>query len=684
MKTYIYLLLLVMLSIPMVCLAEEETLGDLIEAGEEVIITATKTETKISEAPSIVYVITEEDIRQKGYRSLMEAMASVPGFTVINDHIISSLSIRGMNGVRMWNATLKIMIDGQTASFRPYTLTFIDEEFVPMVAIKRIEIIRGPCSALYGANAYLGVINIITKDGVDMKGGVFSAETGSMDRVHSEFVYGNKFGDVEFLLSVSALYEDRSGLKLPEPIPAGYDDIETKNDFARMGSAFGKISYKGLSLSGNFQRLDDHGEFTDWGVLTHKDRIQVDNWFIKGMYERKLLDDKLYIKGLVAHSEGRPGDKDHLNTGSSVYWIQREINYIATDIALEANYNLDIGFASSFLLGVDYIIEDQQPQNNILHFDDETTPSMRLSDMEKVDFTNTGLYGQFVYYPINSFGITAGGRYDDNKAYETAFSPRVGMVYVYEKRANFKLLYGGSFKPPTSRQLYDVSLGSRGNEELTPQTAKTIEAELGVKVNENLKVTGNTFINYIRDVIQLQAVTDTALLNQGIVSKYNNVGEVDSYGFEGIVEIFTEEYGNYYLNFSYQNTEETLEETDETQKTVLVPEMTANLGLNYLLKDYVNINLENRWVGESVSPKIGLVTTANDTINDDRYPVDAHFISDITLSTQNLNFLGKETIFYVGMRNILDTEYAHPGNTDKNIDIPQYGRTFFVRLKQMF
>ena len=130
MKIYIYLLLFAILVIPMVCLAEEETLGDLIEAGEEVIITATKTETKISEAPSIVYVITEEDIRQKGYRSLMEAMASVPGFTVINDHIISSLSIRGMNGVRMWNATLKIMIDGQTASFRPYTLTFIDEEFV--------------------------------------------------------------------------------------------------------------------------------------------------------------------------------------------------------------------------------------------------------------------------------------------------------------------------------------------------------------------------------------------------------------------------------------------------------------------------------------------------------------------------------------------------------------------------
>ncbi len=304
---------------------------------ESMVITATKSQQKVSEAPSIVYVITDEKIRQNGYRSIAEAIASVPGFSLINDHLISSLSIRGINGVRMWNATLKIMIDGQPISFRPNTTGFIDEEFIPISAIKRIEVVRGPASALYGANAYLGVINIITKNGADIRGGLFTIEYGSMDRCHSEFTYGNKFGDVQFLLSVSALYEDRSGLKLLEPVPVEYDSLTSENALSRLGSIFGKIYYKGFTLSGNFQRLDSYAEFTDWSVMTHANRIQVNNWFLKGMYGHRLLKDKLYLKGSVAFSLGEPGEKDHLDTGSSSGWIEREIDYKAIDMLLEAN-----------------------------------------------------------------------------------------------------------------------------------------------------------------------------------------------------------------------------------------------------------------------------------------------------------------------------------------------------------
>ena len=128
------------------------------------VVSASKKEQQISEAPAIMTVITALQIKERGYESLAEALRSVPGLSIWDDNLISSINIRGFNSVRGWSRTIKIMINGQPVSFRTGSVNLIDEELIPIRAIKRIEIIRGPGSSLYGANAYLGAINIITKE----------------------------------------------------------------------------------------------------------------------------------------------------------------------------------------------------------------------------------------------------------------------------------------------------------------------------------------------------------------------------------------------------------------------------------------------------------------------------------------------------------------------------------------
>ena len=138
-----------------------------------------------------------------------------------------------------------------------------------------------------------------------------------------------------------------------------------------------------------------------------------------------------------------------------------------------------------------------------------------------------------------------------------------------------------------------------------------------------------------------------------------------------------------YVNFSYQNTT-----NDETgKKTTLVPEITGNLGLNYHVIKYVNINLENIYVGKRTSPKI-LDETCYDPsfTQDEEYKVNAYFLTNITISTKKLKLIrDRETVISISCKDIFDLSYIDPSGVDsKGFDVPHHGRTFLIKLSQNF
>ncbi|MCK5169994.1 MAG: TonB-dependent receptor plug domain-containing protein, partial [Bacteroidales bacterium] len=113
------------------------------------ITTASKRTETISEAPAIISVITSLQIRQRGYRTVAEALESLPGIDILNDHLQYNAGIRGINsGMRAWSRIVKVMIDNQPVSFRATSENFLGEELIPISAVERIEVIRGPSSAL--------------------------------------------------------------------------------------------------------------------------------------------------------------------------------------------------------------------------------------------------------------------------------------------------------------------------------------------------------------------------------------------------------------------------------------------------------------------------------------------------------------------------------------------------------
>jgi iron complex outermembrane receptor protein len=127
------------------------------------VVTASKIPQKISEAPSSVSVITAEDIRQRGYRTLTEVLQSVPGMTVSYDRNYNYANMRGLGNPGDLNTRLLILIDGRRLNDVVYDQGAIGTEFpVDLDLIDRVEFVPGPGSAIYGSSAFFGVVNVIS------------------------------------------------------------------------------------------------------------------------------------------------------------------------------------------------------------------------------------------------------------------------------------------------------------------------------------------------------------------------------------------------------------------------------------------------------------------------------------------------------------------------------------------
>jgi iron complex outermembrane receptor protein len=176
-------------------LAQAPDLADLSleELSNLRVVTATLRPARLSDTPASVYVITNEEIRHSGARSLMEALRLAPNLEVAQVSATNwAISARGFQNV-ITNKLL-VLLDGRTLYTTVLSGVLWDAQDVMLEDVDRIEVISGPGAALYGANAFTGVINIITKSARDTQGPLVSAAGSRIDQVYS-VRYGAPLGD---------------------------------------------------------------------------------------------------------------------------------------------------------------------------------------------------------------------------------------------------------------------------------------------------------------------------------------------------------------------------------------------------------------------------------------------------------------------------------------------------------
>ena len=210
---------------PAASLAQEQDLSQLgIEELMNIKVTSVaKTEQRMVESQAAVFVITQEDIRKSGMTSIPELLRMVPGLSVAQiDGSMWAISARGFNG--QFANKLLVLIDGRSVYMPIYSGVYWEVQDVLLEDIDRIEVIRGPGAALWGANAVNGVINIITKHAQETQGGLLSSGVSSAEQRFGSLRYGSRLGRRGFF-RVYGKYFKRDGLAYPEGerSPDGWD-----------------------------------------------------------------------------------------------------------------------------------------------------------------------------------------------------------------------------------------------------------------------------------------------------------------------------------------------------------------------------------------------------------------------------------------------------------------------------
>ncbi|HET9448302.1 MAG TPA: TonB-dependent receptor plug domain-containing protein, partial [Steroidobacteraceae bacterium] len=238
--------------------AEDQNLADLsleelMEVRVDSVYGASKHEQKVTQAPSSVTIVTAEQIRRFGYRTLAEVLRGVRGFYVSDDRNYQYIGVRGFLRPGDYNSRILVTVDGHRMNDSIYDGAYAGREgVVDMELIERVEVIRGPSSSLYGSSAFFGVINVVTKRGGQFDGVELDGEGGSFDTRRGRATYGARYANgVEWLVSASQyrsegparLYYPEFDQRTSEEPRAGNDGVAEGLDYEDALSVFSKLRY---------------------------------------------------------------------------------------------------------------------------------------------------------------------------------------------------------------------------------------------------------------------------------------------------------------------------------------------------------------------------------------------------------------------------------------------------------
>ena len=233
------------------------SLDDLLEVK---ISGAAKYEQTARQAPASVTIITSEDIERYGYRTLADALATVRGFFVSYDRNYTYAGVRGFSRPTDYNNRILLLLDGHTVNENVYGGAPLGSEFpIELDVVDRLEIVRGPGSALYGTGAMLAVVNVVLKKGSALDGRRLAVAGGSYRSLHGALSAGKELErGLDLLVSAFGTEVDGQDFFYPE-----YDGPETGDGVAR-GLDFDR-SYGGLASAA-------WGEFRLMGLWTSREK----------------------------------------------------------------------------------------------------------------------------------------------------------------------------------------------------------------------------------------------------------------------------------------------------------------------------------------------------------------------------------------------------------------------------
>ncbi len=443
--------------------------------------------------------------------------------------------------------------------------------------IKRVEIVRGPGSALYGANAFIAVINIITKDASDINGVELSVGAGSYEAKKANLLIGDEFGGLALATNFNVF--DTDGFE--GDVESDAIGASGKSDYWERRYDFGfQLGYGNYSMQGKYLKRQSGPYLSANNVLNDDSQQEYIEYFLEighllALSSQLELSTQLYFDHFQFDNLWEIFPEGYTDPSGTTYPDGLLLRSPAENekAGVEVQFDYRLNQQHKLLAGLMY---EHQRQYNVELWSNGGTGSLQnISDManwnddQKRDVS--AVFIQDIWDMHEDVRVIAGARYDDYSDFGGSFNPRLSLTWEVTENYSLITTYGSAFRAPTFGELYNKNNPSViGNPNVQPEEIETFELGLNGDITKrtNFRVTG-----FRSDITNLIAPTpsDTA------VNVSSNVGKLTVNGVELEFASRFRDGSGVALNYTYQHPVNEL----TNERAPDVPLHKANASFNY-------------------------------------------------------------------------------------------------------
>jgi iron complex outermembrane receptor protein len=600
---------------------------------------ASRREEPLRRAPAAVTVIAGEDL--KSFRTLAEVLASVPGFFTDRNEIKSNIYLRGVPD------SFLVLMDGVPFSNDTSTKDYPRGMELSLDYLEKIEIIRGPGSALWGADAFSGIVNLVTRKGKDVQGTIVSSEVGTFNTQRYKLVSGYNTHNFDLLLSANYTASDDFEHNPPRRTLYSPETPDRKRDY--YDEFYGKLRYKEfLEISG---RVSKYKNFFSTPRFEFNGEEYTPFSFIQATFNKEIGSSSNLLLNAYAERFENLEEFDTFTLKNKNWQYGWEGKY---DFNFIKSHFMTLGFSGR-------VNDGSSTTARIKFIDTPISTTIRSFDTRLFS-----LYFQDKYKITDTLELTAGVRYDNHSEYDDTVSPRVGISWSFLNNFTFKLLYGRAFRTPALYLLLDES----GQ----PEKIESYEAEVGYQYRDILSCNLNFFYNRLKDIIEEVSLGRVRNRNRDHVkgiefsANYQPTPALSLYANVSYL-LDNKKIFEYVSPFAGVEIREREEETSEN--SFISPRGMFHWGIKYSLLKYVTANLHLSYYTKRNLAKTQFYERTGN--------VSPYLVVDFNLFLHHL--LNEKLELSLKMRNIFDTMYHSRG---KYSAIDGAGRGVFFSLQYKF
>jgi outer membrane cobalamin receptor len=621
---------------------------DLEQLLRMTVVTASKYEQKQSDVAAAVHIITRADIKAFGWRTIEQALASLPGVHVTYDRQYSYLGMRGFGLPGDFNTRVLFAINGNRVNDPIFDGGPVGRVFpLDIDLIERIEFIPGPGGAIYGQNAMFGVVNVITRRGVDIQGAEVMVAAQQPQRLREGRVtWGRLFDNgVDLLVSASGMRaagEDRwttFGSSGVSGVAAGLDAERDEEMFVRVARAGWSFEL----VQGRRRKDDPTASYFSDPLVSGQ--FETDGYSVAQLtYRHAASSGSEHSARIFA---GRQSYRSVLYYGSAYAYPADSAWHGA-----EASSVFSPAPGHKVMLGLE-VQDNSRKDQDALDLADPAN-DIRIPGSGY----RLGLFAQDEFRIGQTLAATLGVRIDRNDSTGTALSPRAALIWHLADETTLKGLYGYAHRAPNAyeRDYYDrVALVA--NHGLRGERIHTVEGVLDHQAGRQSKLRLAVYRWTLHDVIVLG--TDPA---SGL-QQYQSGDAITASGLEVSGERTWNAGSHLKASLAYQDVSRS-----NGGSVPNSPRLLGRLGVT------APFGLPGMRVGYELQSESKRLTNAGVRLG-------GYALSNLTLSAA----FGSGMNLTLNVQNLFDKRYAHPAaDSNWQNELQQDGRSLRVQLSYGF